>query len=170
VPRVTAASESFVAYLSRGRRRKASPPRRARRLRPSAKLVRGADLLSEVSTMRNQQDGDIYGMAVCRWCGRCSRPSWWTSSCSSSRSRFGGGKTLFPADNKPRKFELMSARRQALAFSFATIGLWSEGSTSVHADHLSRVGLGCVDQQRDVRRPSGSATRGRWTRRAAGCR
>ena len=77
-------------------------------------LVRGADLLSQVSAMRNQPGGDIYvygSLSVVR--------ALLTAQLLDELVLFiepitlGGGKTLFPTDNKARKFELISAQTAA---------------------------------------------------------
>jgi len=76
-----------------------------------AKLIRGADLVSEVSTLRDQPGGDIYiygSLTVVR--------TLLTAHLVDELVLFiepitlGGGKTLFPADNQARKFELISAQ------------------------------------------------------------
>jgi dihydrofolate reductase len=76
-----------------------------------AKLIRGADLLSEVSALRNQPGGDIYiygSLSVVR--------TLLTAHLVDELVLFiepitlGGGKTLFPTDNQARKFELISAQ------------------------------------------------------------
>ena len=77
-------------------------------------LVRGADLLSQVSAMRNQPGGDIYiygSLSVVR--------ALLTAQLLDELVLFiepitlGGGKTLFPTDNKARRFELISAQTAA---------------------------------------------------------
>ena len=77
-------------------------------------LVRGADLPSQVSAMRNQPGGDIYvygSLSVVR--------ALLTAQLLDELVLFiepitlGGGKTLFPTDHKARKFELICAQTAA---------------------------------------------------------
>ena len=77
-------------------------------------LIRGADLLSQVSAMRKQPGGDIYvygSLSVVR--------ALLTAQLLDELVLFiepitlGGGKTLFPTDHEARKFELMSAQTTA---------------------------------------------------------
>ena len=77
-------------------------------------LIRGADLLSQVSAMRKQPGGDIYvygSLSVVR--------ALLTAQLLDELVLFiepitlGGGKTLFPTDTQARKFELMSAQTTA---------------------------------------------------------
>jgi dihydrofolate reductase len=77
-------------------------------------LIRGADLLSQVSAMRKQPGGDIYvygSLSVVR--------ALLTAQLVDELVLFiepitlGGGKTLFPSDNQARRFELISAQTAA---------------------------------------------------------
>ena len=77
-------------------------------------LIRGADLLSQVSAMRNQPGGDIYvygSLSVVR--------ALLTAQLVDELVLFiepitlGGGKTLFPTDNQARRFEVLSAQTAA---------------------------------------------------------
>ena len=77
-------------------------------------LIRGADLLSQVSAMRNQPGGDMYvygSLSVVR--ALLAAQLLDELVLFIEPITLGGGKTLFPTDNKARKFELICAQTAA---------------------------------------------------------
>jgi dihydrofolate reductase len=77
-------------------------------------LIRGADFLSRVSAMRNQPGGDMYvygSLSVVR--ALLAAQLLDELVLFIEPITLGGGKTLFPTDNRARKFELMSAQTTA---------------------------------------------------------
>ena len=77
-------------------------------------LIRGADFLSQVSAMRNQPGGDIYvygSLSVVR--ALLAAQLLDELVLFIEPITLGGGKTLFPTDNKARKFELICAQTAA---------------------------------------------------------
>jgi dihydrofolate reductase len=73
-------------------------------------LIRGNDLVSEVSAMRDKPGGDIYiygSLSVVR--ALLVRQMVDELVLFIEPITLGGGKTLFPADNVARKFKLLSA-------------------------------------------------------------
>jgi dihydrofolate reductase len=73
-------------------------------------LIRGAALVSEVSAMRDKPGGDIYiygSLSVVR--ALLARHMVDEFVLFIEPITLGGGKTLFPADNEARKFQLLSA-------------------------------------------------------------
>ena len=78
------------------------------------KLIRGADLISEVTALRNQSGGDIYiygSLSVVRALLTANLLD--ELVLMIEPITLGGGKTLFPTDGEMRKFELISARTAA---------------------------------------------------------
>jgi dihydrofolate reductase len=78
------------------------------------KIIRGADLVKEVSALRNQPGGDIYiygSLSLVRalmTAGLLDELLLMIEPIT-----LGGGKTLFPTDGEMRKFQLISARTAA---------------------------------------------------------
>jgi dihydrofolate reductase len=78
------------------------------------KIIRGADLVNEVSALRNQPGGDIYvygSLSLVRallTAGLLDELLLMIEPIT-----LGGGKTLFPNDGEMRKFQLISARTAA---------------------------------------------------------
>src|SRR5207248_7664621 len=78
------------------------------------KLIRGADLLTEVAALRNQPGGDIYiygSLSVVR--ALLTAELLDELVLMIEPITLGGGKTLFPNDGEARKFELISAKTAA---------------------------------------------------------
>jgi dihydrofolate reductase len=78
------------------------------------KIIRGADLVTEVAALRNQPGGDIYvygSLTVVR--ALLTAQLLDELLLMIEPITLGGGKTLFPNDNELRKFELISAKTAA---------------------------------------------------------
>jgi dihydrofolate reductase len=76
-----------------------------------ATVIRGADLVSEVSAMRSKAGGDIYiygSLSVVRALLAAGVVD--ELVLMIEPITLGGGKTLFPTDNEARKFKLLSAQ------------------------------------------------------------
>jgi dihydrofolate reductase len=77
-------------------------------------LIRSADLVREVSALRNQAGGDVYvygSLSVVR--ALLTADLLDDLFLMIEPITLGGGKTLFPTDGEARKYELMSARTTA---------------------------------------------------------
>jgi len=86
-----------------------------------ATVIRGGDLISTVSDMRNKPGGDIYiygSLSVVRALLTARLVD--ELVLMIEPITLGGGKTLFPTDNEARKFELISAQTAATGVQVCT--------------------------------------------------